>query len=202
MLSAVRGFPSVLEMSVSPLVENVMYLLCRYVHICSATLLVGGTLFYEMVVPIAIDDLKQESQLAVFARARWVFRWVVWLSAIAIFATGVTWSLRQWKMYSEAETALVRTAPGSREVQPAPPSLRPGWWWAAHASTGALAGLIAVFLTIGRQPPNHAVRWMRLDLMMLLVVIFLATATHYVSLLNQRARGPAPAPPPPQRAIP
>ena len=41
-------------------------------------LLVGGFLFYEMVVPMAIADLKEEAQIAVFARARWVFRWIIW----------------------------------------------------------------------------------------------------------------------------
>jgi len=79
--------------SVDDLWTNIILLLSRYLHIVCVTLLVGGTLFYEMVVPVAIGDLKTEQQLSVFARARWVFRWIVWLSAgiLLISGTVTTW---------------------------------------------------------------------------------------------------------------
>ncbi len=48
--------------------SNLLYLISRYVHIVCTTLLVGGTLFYEMVVPVAIGELKSEQQLLVFGR--------------------------------------------------------------------------------------------------------------------------------------
>ncbi len=67
---------------------NVLHLVCRYLHIIGGMLLVGGILFYEMVVPIAISDLKEEVQIAVFARARWVFRWIVWTGAAILLLTG------------------------------------------------------------------------------------------------------------------
>src|SRR5438067_1496460 len=67
---------------------NLFYLIARYVHVVATAVLVGGTLFYEMVVPLAIGELKTEQQLAVFARMRWVFRWLVYSSAIALLLTG------------------------------------------------------------------------------------------------------------------
>ena len=66
------------------LVVNVAYLLARYLHLIATTLLVGGTLFYVIVVPGAIAELKDESRLAVFARARWMFRWIVFGSIFTL----------------------------------------------------------------------------------------------------------------------
>ena len=47
---------------------NLLFLLSRYLHIVATTILVGGVLFHELIVPVAIADLKEEQKLAVFAR--------------------------------------------------------------------------------------------------------------------------------------
>src|SRR3954454_18590923 len=69
-------------------IVNLFFLFSRYVHIVATTIIVGGTLFFEMVVPLAIGELKNEVQLALFGRMRWIFRWVVYTSAIALVLTG------------------------------------------------------------------------------------------------------------------
>src|ERR1700761_2694771 len=83
------SFP--LDYAVDPFLDftNLFALMARYLHIVCATLLVGGTLFYEMVVPVAIADLRPEMQLAIFGRARWVFRQIVWWSAALIIISGI-----------------------------------------------------------------------------------------------------------------
>ena len=50
---------------------DIVYPLSRWLHIVCTTLIVGGTLFFELVLPIAIEDLKREQQLYVFARRGW-----------------------------------------------------------------------------------------------------------------------------------
>jgi uncharacterized membrane protein len=145
------------------------YLFVRYLHIVCTTLLVGGTLFYEMVMPAAIDDLKTEQQLAVFARARWMFRWIVRMSAVVLLVTGVFATIQYWDMYT-------------LKVEDATLSSRAGWWWAAHSASGLCAILISVMLTTGRTPPAHPVGWMRLNLVVLMIVIFLASAGRHVRL--------------------
>lgn len=143
------------------------YVLCRYLHVVCTTLLVGGTLFYEMVVPVAIGELRPETQMLVFGRARWVFRWIVWLCAFVLLATGVLITFQYWVPY---------TTLGS--LDPAPN--RPGWWWAAHSATGFFAITISLMLTIGAAPPDRPLTWMRFNLMILLVVMFLGSATRHV----------------------
>jgi peptidoglycan/LPS O-acetylase OafA/YrhL len=166
--------------------------LARYLHIVCATLLVGGTLFYEMVVPIAIDELRPEQQLLVIARARWVFKWIVWLSALFILLSGAVSARTHWRAYTDDSYYQNRAPAGiqaprdmSGDISPAG---RAGWWWVAHASTGIISVIIALSLTIGKTPPSQPIRWMRLNLMILLLVMFLATATRHARLAAEQRR--------------
>ncbi len=161
---------------------NIFYLIARYLHVVCATLLVGGTLFYEMVVPIAIQDLRSEQQLAIMGRARWVFRWIVWLAAGVILISGVVSAQRHWRVY-EADGISVINRADTTQIRPPSAALRPGWWFAAHAAAGLTAVLVALTLTIGRRLPERPVLWMRMNLVVLLIVIFLAAATRHVRLL-------------------
>jgi uncharacterized membrane protein len=158
-------------------------LVSRYLHIACTTVLVGGTLFYEMVVPGAIEELKPEQQFDVFGRARWVFRRLVWTSAVLLIITGAISTRRHWAAY-QAEPVSTFGTPSIADDEFPSVLRRPGWWWAAHASTGTLAVLIAVYLTTVTRPPDHPIGWMRLNLVILLIVIFLASATRHVRLFN------------------
>jgi len=157
-------------------------LISRYLHIVCTTLLVGGTLFYEMVVPVAIGELREEQQLLIFARARWIFKWIVWSSCILLLASGVIASITHWPQYTAANAAHVDEAATQISAFEPSPAVQPGLWWAAHAGAGVIALLIALSLTIGNTPPAHPIRWMRLNLIALLLVIFLATATRQARL--------------------
>ncbi len=172
------------------LLLNIISLIARYLHIVCTTLLVGGTLFYELVVPIAIEDLKPEHQFNVFGRARWGFRWIVWISAILIVISGMISTFNHWPVYSAAEHVMIlpTTEPTSQPYTQ-PVLVRPGWWWAAHTSVGLVSVLVAVVLTTGRRLPDRPVQWMRLNLMILMIVMFLATATRHIRLLAEEQPG-------------
>ncbi len=178
--------------------DTLIYLLdlfSRYLHIVCTTVLVGGTLFYEMVVPEAVEELKQEQQLDVVGRARWVFKRLVWGAAIILVVSGIISTRKHWASYERGDRAALLSGSAyssSAEDDGSIPAIarRPGWWWAAHASTGLLSVIIALFLTSTRQPPDHPIGWMRLNLVILLVVIFLATITQHVrSLSRDTAQG-------------
>ena len=173
------------------LLVGIGYLVARYLHIVCGTLIVGGTLFYEMVVPIAIADLKPEQQLAIFARARWVFRQIVWSSAFVLLVSGAITTGQQWRTYVRSQEATIEIrADGSvKTARPSSMFQRPDWWWVAHVSTGFIAVLIAVALTLGSTPPTHPIQWMRLNLIVLMIVIFLGSATRHMrqNFVEQRA---------------
>src|SRR4051812_1765626 len=147
---------------------DILYPLSRWLHIVCTTLIVGGTLFFELVLPIAIEDLKREQQLYVFARARLVFRWVVWIGVVGLLISGGVSLYRMWKPYQLEEFGYV-----SR-------------WAVAHLGLGLLGMVLGLLLTIGRAPPENPVKWMRFNLVILLVAIFLGSATRHFELrLNE-----------------
>jgi hypothetical protein len=200
----------------SPFLIALLYLTARYVHVVAATFLVGGTLFYEMVVPMAIDDLRPEQQLVVFARARLIFTWIVWISCAMMLVSGVVASQEHWDFYNPPEqqaqprfnwgrlpgywqewgTSRPTSRPQHMHPQRPPRPLPPeevfvghsGLWWAAHASSGLLSLIIAFGLTLGKAPHPSSVRWMRINLAILLLVMFLASATRQARLAEEQHR--------------
>src|SRR3954453_2738738 len=159
---------------------NLFYLLSRYVHIVATTIIVGGTLFFEMVVPVAIGELKNEVQLALFGRMRWLFRWVVYTSAIALLVTGSVSIYRNYTVVNGEYIRFLERAPGSdpqkiHELQNTSIFNRPRIWFIAHLVAGALSLVMALLLVSGGRPPNKPLQWMRLNLLILLLAIFLAS---------------------------
>ncbi|HEX2971826.1 MAG TPA: hypothetical protein VHP11_05810 [Tepidisphaeraceae bacterium] len=153
-------------MGIPSWLNDVVYPVFRWLHIVCTTLIVGGTLFFELVLPIAIEDLKREQQLYVMARARWVFRWVVYISVVGLLLSGGANLYRMWRPYQSPE--YIRNMISA--------------WAIAHMATGAVALFIALLLSVGRRPPEDPVRWMRLNLVILLVAIFLGNATRHFQL--------------------
>src|SRR5687767_3534217 len=194
---------------------DILYPINRWLHMVCSMLIVGGTLFFELVLPAAIDELKREQQLYVFARARWVFRWVVWVGVVGLLLSGGIEIYRMWRTYQSDErvasavmsvtttttTQPSETGPAAARRSAAEDRIPASFWyvsrWAlAHIILGGVALLIALFLTIGRRPPEDPVRWMRLNFVILLVVIFLGSATrHFHVSLRERQYREGVAPP-------
>jgi uncharacterized membrane protein len=144
--------------------RNFLFVSMRWLHIVCTTLVVGGTLFFEFVVPIAIEDLKTESQLSVIGKARWVFKRVIWPSAILLLLSGAASILRQWDIYTRVPRDVAFLAAG------------------AHALLGILALGIALMLTVPNRPPDRPIAWMRVNLAILLLAILGATIARHVRL--------------------
>lgn len=150
---------------------HIVFSVFRWVHLVAVTLLVGGTLFFEFVVPEAIDDLKEEQQLSVFARTRWVFRRITWLCAILLPISGGVTMYRMWTTYTEADRAF-----GFLQMNVS------GYWMAAHVLFGILAITIAVHVILSNARPRPSRWWMQMNFILLLAVMFLAVAARHVRL--------------------
>jgi hypothetical protein len=147
--------------SIPDWVHTIVLPLNRWLHIVSTTLLVGGTLFYEFVIPKAIEDLKAESQLAVLGRVRWIFRRIVLISASLLLFSGLIATWRNWPSYNGDYG-----------------SVRP--WWIIHVVLGLVAMVSAVCLTIGDRVPRHPIAWLRVNFVLMLVALFVADIIVYV----------------------
>jgi hypothetical protein len=162
---------------------EMLFLVNRFVHILCTAVIIGGTLFYEMIVPVAIGELKEEQQLHVFGRARWTFKGVVWTCAVLLLLSGLVSAARMWHTYTGGADSRVPIDLPWQEHPVVSQLRRPGWWGAAHAALGIVAVCIAIVLTSVRRPPNYPLAWMRINLIVLLVVIFLASTARHMRLV-------------------
>lgn len=157
-------------MEIIPFLFNVAFTVNRWVHLVAATLLVGGVLFFEFVVPLATADLKNEQQLAVFGRARWVFRNVVWLSVWALVLSGSISLWHTWKSYAVDENLVGSFLLGPRA------------WVLGHVVLSLLGFVLLLRVTATNRLRNHPVGWLRAVLVLLLISMFLASVVREVRL--------------------
>jgi hypothetical protein len=142
----------------------------RWLHLVATTSLVGGVLFFMFVVPIATSDLKVEHQLAVFGKARWIFRKIVVWSVLALVVTGGFSIWRMWPIYSFDESD-VHSAWAS-----------PNHWAIAHVIFAILGAAILIRVTATRRILGHPVGWLRVVLGLLLVAMLVASIARQLSL--------------------
>jgi len=143
--------------------QNAIFPTNRWLHIVCTTLLVGGTLFYEFVLPRAIEDLKEEAQLAVLGKVRWFFRQVVIFSALLLTASGAMMMYHQWPMFNGI----------FHEVQ---------LWLFLHIAIGLLALIVGVSAMAGRRASRQPLIWLRVNFIILLVVIFVADVGRHMRM--------------------
>jgi hypothetical protein len=164
---------------------GLIYVANEYVHLVAMALLVGGTVFYLWVVPFAIGELKEESQQIVFARARLVFRRVVFVAALFLLISGAFMMARSMWTYTGQQVALFRdVARLSNPTAPLPhvlehPSVfeRPVLWFSLHVILAVTCLLIAISLVRGGKPPHAPISWMRLNFFLLMLAILVAIMT-------------------------
>lgn len=150
---------------------NIVMPLVGWLHIVGATLLLGGTLFYEFVMIEAVEDLKPWHQLGVLGHVRWTFRLIVVWSTVFLVGSGVAMSWRLWGAYHH--------------------QYAPTWiWWLMHVALGTVGMAIALRLTLFGRIPPHTRFWMRVNLILLLVVVFLAGVARHVRLVMDETRPP------------
>jgi len=150
----------------------------------ASTLIVGGTVFFEFVVPRAFDDLKLENQLSLVAFLRVVFRKVVLFSVVMLPITGAVTMYQHWPGYVSADGHLTPSAP----------------WMIAHTVLSILGLGLAVALVIGRKVPMRAREWMKINFVILMSAMFIASACRHVRMFTRdrltyyqlRAEPPAP----------
>jgi uncharacterized membrane protein len=161
--------------------QQVIFPVNRWLHVVCTTLLVGGTLFYEFVIPKAIEDLKEEAQLAVLGRVRWFFRQVVIFSALILTVTGCLSAYHQWPMFNGV----------FREVR---------LWLLLHIAVGLLALIVGIAAMARRRASRQPLIWLRVNFVILLVTIFVADVGRHMRMsirdTNEKLHNPSSEPPP------
>ena len=147
--------------------QTIVFPLNRWLHIVATCLLVGGTLFYEFVLPRAIEDLQDEVQLSVLGRVRWAFFRVVALSAVTLLVTGGVAAWRLWPIYA---------SPVFREVPP--------WMW-AHIVLGMVAMAVGLRVVNRTRALRHPLTWLRVNFVVMLIALFVAAVARHLRVTIQ-----------------
>ena len=144
--------------------QSIVFPVNRWLHVVCTALLVGGTLFYEFVLPRAIEDLREEVQLSILGRVRWVFRRVVVLSTALLVATGVLSIYRLGPIYRST---------GFSTVMP--------WIW-LHIGLGTLGLAVGLVVTSRTRSPRSPLVWMRVNFVVLLIALFVAAVARHLRI--------------------
>lgn len=164
--------------------SHLLWLLNRFVHITAATLLVGGTLFYALVVPRGIDDLKESSQTAIIARLRWVFRWIVYSTTIALIISGAGSWVRNWETYTglEARELSDLAAHSGQKPNLDNVTMKSGLWFHIHMGLAATALVLMIGIIRPMSPPRYPITWLRVSMVVLLMATLAASMTRHSRL--------------------
>ncbi len=151
------------------ILQHILFPLTRWLHLLASTLIVGGTVFFEFVVPRGIEDLKLESQLSIIAYLRLVFRKIVLTSVILLPITGAVTFYQQWPAYLSPDGHWSPAAP----------------WVIAHTALSLIGLALAAALVIGRRVPLRARQWMKINFVILMSAMFIASASRHVRLFTR-----------------
>jgi uncharacterized membrane protein len=154
-------------------IQQALFPLSRWLHIVCTSLLVGGTLFYEFVIPKAIADLKEETQLAVLGRVRWFFRNIVIFSTVTLVISGSLSMYHQWPLYNGKYHVVMP-------------------WVYLHLALGLLSLIVATAAMVRTRAPRQPLVWLRINFVILLIAIFVvALARHLRLIINYNNEKPA-----------
>ena len=164
---------SELLQSIPEWVFHIIFAIARWIHILGTALLVGGTLFFEFVVPRAIDEMRMEDQMSTVARLRLAFRQVVWIAAIILPISGLFSMYQLWPQYFRAERSSWTTAFP---------------WVMSHMVGGCIVVLLSVAVVAGRRVPERARGWLKVNFVIMLAVMFVASASRHVRMFTRDAQ--------------
>jgi hypothetical protein len=110
-----------------------------------------------------------ETQLRIVAYLRWVFRRIVWACVIVLPISGVFSLYQQWPAYVSSDGRWSPAFP----------------WTIAHMVLGLLSLALAAALVVGRSVPLKARQWLRVNFVILMAVMFIASASRHVRLYTR-----------------
>ena len=140
---------------------EVLIILSRWLHVMSAILVIGGTFFMRVILPLGLAQADPASREAVFLRCRRVFKMLVHTCILFLILSGVFNTMRAWNDY--------------RLNRPLMHGL-----WGPHVILGATAMVIALILLAPKQPPKWHKTGAAINLVILFMAVALASTLKYV----------------------
>ncbi len=134
----------------------VLDILFRYIHVIAACLAVGGAFFIRFILPLGTRDLDEEKKQYVFLRSRRAFKMVVHSAILAFLVSGVYNAIKMWPQYKLNHKLLHSL-------------------WGTHLLLALAVFVISIMLLRGVEPPRNHRRWMKINVVLMLLAILAAS---------------------------
>ena len=134
----------------------VLDILMRYLHVVAACLAVGGAFFIRFLLPVGTRDLDAEKREYVLLRSRRAFKMLVHPSILAFLVSGTYNAIRLFPQY-RANRPLLHGL------------------WGTHLLLGLAIFTISILLLRGVEPPRNHRRWMKINIVLMLLTILVAS---------------------------
>ncbi len=144
----------------------------RWLHVVTASIAVGGVFFLRIVFPIGLAALDTEPARAMLLRTRRVFKMVVHSCILLLLISGTYNTFQNWPAYKSMGAGVGHSLLG------------------IHLLLALLAFGISLWLLAGREPKQNHLRWMAINLAVLLLTIAAASVLKYAR--DHTARGVTP----------
>jgi uncharacterized membrane protein len=135
----------------------VLDILMRYLHVVAACLAVGGAFFIRFLLPVGPRDLDAETKEHVLLRSRRVFKMVVHSSILAFLVSGTYNAIKLFPQY-RANRPLLHGL------------------WGSHLILALAIFTISIILLRGVEPPRNHRRWMKINIVLMLITILVASS--------------------------
>jgi len=141
--------------------HTLLVILFRWLHITAACIAVGGLFFMRVVVPAGLAKLEPEARRETFLRIRRVFKMVIHTCILLLLVSGLYNTMGNWEIYNQL----------AQSAQPL---------WGVHLLLGLIIFAIAIYVLMGKKPPEEHGNWVVVNLVLMAVTIAVAGGLKYV----------------------
>jgi uncharacterized membrane protein len=129
----------------------------RWLHLISACLLIGGVLFFRLVVPRGLKLLEESQRMPVLLAIRRGFKMIAHSAILFLLLSGIYNTVLAWDKY-KLDKAVLHAL------------------WGTHILLAGLAITLSLYVLAGKQPPKSHRRLMALNIGLLLLVVAAASS--------------------------
>jgi uncharacterized membrane protein len=148
------------------LVQPILIILFRWIHVTTACVAVGGVFFLRVVFPIALKSLNADAAHTMLLRTRRIFKMVIHTCILLLLVSGTYNACINWPKYDA--------------MGPVGHSL-----FGTHLLLALIVFGIALWLLIGPEPRKDHLQWLMITLILMFLTIAAASVLKYARDTHQ-----------------
>jgi uncharacterized membrane protein len=137
----------------------------RWIHVVCACVAIGGFVFFRFAAPAGLRLVGEEQREPAMLAMRRVFKMLIHTVILFLLLSGIYNSYLAWDKY-DLDKAVLHAL------------------WGVHVLLALLAITLSLYVLAGRQPPRAHLKWMAINVVILLLAVGAASS---LKLARERA---------------